>query len=168
MESRFEVRFRYDREMLRKVFRAARRWPQLLICGYAVATGVMLLAKHFMGGETSATEWALLALFASLGYTSSPHALARRAERNHRKRFGGELPEVTVVFCDDEIRLSEKQDESHFDYTQIEKILRRRDSWLLVAAGRLMIPVPDAGYTLGTPADFEKFIRGKCPQAKIG
>ncbi|MDE6624112.1 MAG: YcxB family protein [Alistipes sp.] len=168
MESRFEVRFRHDRKTLREVFRATRRWWQPLLFCYAAATGAVLLAKLASGGEISATGWALLVLFASWGYAASPRAMARTAERNHRKRFGGELPEVTVAFSDEEIRLRECKDENHFDYAQVEKILRRRGLWLLIVAGRLMIPVPDAGYALGTPADFEKFIRGKCPRAKIG
>ena len=167
MERRFEVRFRHDRALLRQVFRAARRWWQPLLWLYAAVSGIVVVSNLASGKPVSATGWCLTLLFAALGYSSSPRCMARNTERIHRKRFGGELPEVTVLFSDEEILLAEHKDETHFAYAQVEKILRRRGLYVLVVAGRLMIPVPDAGYMLGTPADFAEFIRGKCPQAKI-
>lgn len=167
MDARFEVRFRHERRLLREVFRAGRRWQHTLLFVWAVLMGLTLAWNAAAGGESPATAWALFILFAVTSCVASPRFKARATEKRCRERFGGELPEATVRFSDEEIRLNLHKDEQHVEYAQVEKIVRRPGMWILTVVGRMMIPLPDAGYTQGRPEEFGEFIRGKCPQAKI-
>lgn len=167
MATLFEARFRHDRELLRTTLRATRRRWQPLLSLYAAAMAVVLLSDLRQGHMLSATATALLAGFAAMAFVSSPRMLARRMERNHRKRFGGTLPEATVRFSEEDIQLNERRNEAHFDYAQVERIVRSERMLLLVVAGKLVIPVPDDGFTTGSPQALADFLRGKCPQAKI-
>lgn len=167
MELHFEVRFRHDRKLLREIFRARRRWGQGLICLFAVLLGVQIVWDAAAGRGISATGCALFVSFAAIGCLTAPGYTARVTEQRYRNRFGGELPEVAVLFSDEDIRLNMQKDEQHFDYAQVERIVRRSGMWILTVVGQLSIPVPDAGYVQGTPAAFAEFIRSKCPQAKI-
>lgn len=166
-QPRFECRFRHDRALLREVFRAHRRWWQPALFVYAAAMGVLMLCQAALWREpVSATAVALCIVFATLGCCASPQRQALAAEQQHRRRFDGELPEVTATFSDEEILLRERRDEQHFDYAQVERIRRQGPMTLLVLKGRLTIPLPDAGFTTGDAVSFDAFIRTRCPEAK--
>ncbi|HBX90852.1 YcxB family protein [Alistipes sp.] len=166
-QPRFECRFRHERALLREVFRAYRRWWQPAFFVYAAVMAVLLLCQAVLWREpVSATSVAFCIACATIGFCASPRRQAIAAERQHRRRFDGELPEVTAAFSDGEILLRERRDEQHFDYAQVERIRRRGPMTLLVLRGRLTIPLPDAGFTKGDAASFGAFIRARCPEAK--
>ena len=167
MATHFEVRFRHDRHLLRTTLRATRSGWRMLYGVYAALTGTAIVFELAQGAVPSAATVAFFAGFAIVAYNASPRVLARRMERMHRKRFGGELPEVEARFSDEDIRLNECRNEEHFDYAQVERILVREGIRLLVVTGRMVIPLPDAGFAQGTPQAFDAFIREKCPQAKV-
>lgn len=77
--------------------------------------------------------------------------------------------EIWLRFYDDrvDIRNSATHEEGHFDYASIKKCMESEDYYLMQDSARRLLVVRKAGFTKGSPADFQRFMAQKASGAKI-
>ena len=86
--------------------------------------------------------------------------------RNTKKQNDGELPETKIVFGDT-IEMFEGMVHLTIEYRKIEKVVRLRNSYVLMNGKRTGILIDPDGFTMGTFEEFKQFLRTKRPDLKV-
>ncbi len=166
MEPVLENRYDLNRKMLTEYARKAgvgpRHWywlwisPVILFC--------ILCAFHPYFPNLRGNSVIILAFLMLISYL--PEFYAIYIMRKTKKRNGGIVPE-TVISFGSSILIQEGDASMKVDYSQIRKVKRLKQSYVLLIGRRRGILVDYYGFAKGSYLELVEFLREKRPDLKI-
>lgn len=166
MEPVLENRYTLNRKMLTEYARKAgvgpRPWYWLWVSPLIVFC--ILCAFHPYFPNLRGNSILILVFVMLLSYL--PELYAFRCVRRLKKQNGGTVPETLVSFGD-AIEIQEGEASMKVDYSQIKKVKRLKQSYVLLIGRRTGILVDYYGFTEGSYLELVEFLREKRPDLKI-
>ena len=86
--------------------------------------------------------------------------------RNVKKQNDGVIPETVITFGDT-IEIHEGMVHLTIEYRKIERVVRLKNSYVLMNGKRTGIILDPNGFTKGTFSEFKQFLRTKRPDLQI-
>jgi len=165
MEPKFKVQTVQTEQLLREMaFASMGRFPVGLYTGvgiFAILTAILML---FDGTFDTAIILIVMGLLLFVIAYLRPFLHARQQFRRNRIVSGGaELTPTELTFFDDRVVTynSTVEKEITFTYDQFKKLKKTKHLYLLKLPEQLYLLIDRGGFMLGTPAEFEAFIKEK-------
>lgn len=163
----FENRFYKDRKMLSEFFwkysAVTSLWARIFI--YA-ASGYALYSLIWGGAVGADRTWKLVLIAVAVFSQFTPLINASLNIARTKAMNGGVVPEHIVTFGDD-IVVQEGEQTLTLEYTRITKVVRLRESYVLMLNNRSGILIQPQGFTVGTFEEFKDFLRRIRPGIEI-
>ena len=167
MEQLFENRYFAKHRMFSEFARKYSLGPRPAAVCIVIAIYTYFIVKSWLGGillEMLPTLLFMGVVFGSLYFL--PDYYSWLTLRNTKKQNDGELPETKIVFGDT-IEMFEGMVHLTIEYRKIEKVVRLRNSYVLMNGKRTGILIDPDGFTMGTFEEFKQFLRTKRPDLKV-
>ena len=123
---------------------------------------LVLAALNFYLGLIVEGVVLVLLIPAFLIFQYTRYRAALKYEINRDKEFyGGEYSVSTVFYNDDLHRTSSVGFDAKFEYTQLKKIVEKKDYFLLETKAYMVYMLPKDGFVTGNAEEFKNFLREK-------
>ena len=166
MDVQFEATCTYTKEQRVEFYRYAMRKRIGWVIFYAV-TGVLVAILAIL---RQSALWAVAGIFElayGLWIYFRPWIFAAKSEKTEKKFYGNECPPPSVTTFGEEIQDVGIKQTISIPYDKITGIHISKTMVFLIDVRNVTIMVDKDGFQKGTYEEFRKFIREKCPQAKI-
>ena len=167
MEIDFECRYHSKHKMLADFARKYSVGPRPAVVCVVVAIYAYFVFNSWWNGillEMAPMLLLMGVIFSTLYFLPDYYAWATL--RNVKKQNDGVLPETVVTFADT-IEMREGMVHLTIEFRKIEKIVRLKNSYVLMNGKRTGIILDPDGFTKGTFEDFKQFLREKRPDLEI-
>ena len=167
MENLFENRFYCNHKMFAEFARKYSIGPRPVIVCIVAAIYAYFVLKSWWNGillEMAPTLLWMGIVFIALYFLPNYYAWATL--RNTKKQNDGVLPETVVTFGET-IEIHEGMVHLTIEYRKIERVVRLKNSYILMNGKRTGIIIDPNGFTKGTFSEFKQFLREKRPDLKI-
>ena len=164
MEYQFETTQVYNRKMhLEFNYRV---WCRpALIWGLV---SLLLLACYVRMAQDDPYWWVGVVAFAGLAvhYFTWPYRLERKRFKRVMNYYDGSMP-VSYIRFGDKISVKDGDSVTGLEYRKIEKVIILKHGLFLRYAKKSYLGIDPREFTVGTYEEFKRFLREKCPNAKI-
>ena len=167
METVFENRFYGKYKMIAEFARKYSIGPRPFVVGIVAAVYAYLVFRSWWHGillEMVPTLLWVGMIFTALYFLPNYYAWATL--RNTKKQNDGVLPETVITFGDT-IEIHEGMVHLTIEYRKIERVVRLKNSYVLMNGKRTGIILDPNGFTKGNFSEFKQFLRTKRPDLKI-